>query len=106
MRKYGDRQSVWCGEAEQTRYGLTKDKLVMSKGKIVSKVKHDDAVQNKTAYLSKLNSKRQRRAPAPVVIRSSAETAAISVPGNRVPRAEPTRESRLKALTSAANRTY
>lgn len=44
MLKYGDRSSVWNGTAKQTRGGLTKDDLVMSKsGKIVSKKKSESA---------------------------------------------------------------
>ena len=40
MRKYGNRQDVFNGEAEKTRGGLTKDDLILSKtGKIVSKKK-------------------------------------------------------------------
>ena len=40
MRKYGNRQDVYNGEAEKTRGGLTKDDLMLSKtGKIVSKKK-------------------------------------------------------------------
>ena len=40
MRKYGNRQDVYNGEAEKTRGGLTKDDLILSKtGKIVSKKK-------------------------------------------------------------------
>ena len=40
MRKYGNRQDVFNGEAEKTRGGLTKDDLMLSKtGKIVSKKK-------------------------------------------------------------------
>ena len=106
MQTYGTRMQVWCGEAEQTRYGLTKSKLVLSNGKVVSKAKHDDAVANKSAYLSKMNVRRTRRAPHPVTIRPATETLAVSVPGNRAPRPEPTRESRLRTLTAAASRTY
>ena len=37
-KKYGTRQEVWAGEAIQTRHGLTRKGLVLSKkGKIVSK---------------------------------------------------------------------
>ena len=44
MLKYGDRNSVWNGQAKQTRGGLTKDDLIMSKsGKIVSKKKSESA---------------------------------------------------------------
>ena len=44
MLKYGDRNSVWNGEAKQTRGGLTKEDLIMSKsGKIVSKKKSESA---------------------------------------------------------------
>ncbi len=44
MLKYGDRTSVWNGQAKQTRGGLTKDDLIMSKsGKIVSKKKSESA---------------------------------------------------------------
>lgn len=106
MRTFGNRQAVWCGDAQRTRYGLTKDKLFMSNGKIVSKVKHDDAMANKSAYLAKMNSRRTRSTQPPVTIRPSAESTAISVPGNRAPRPEPSRESRLKALAAAAARTY
>lgn len=106
MQTYGNRMQVWCGEAEKTRYGLTKAKLVMSNGKIVSKAKHDDAVANKQAYLAKMNARRARRAPAPVTIRPAVESTAVSVPGNRASRPEPTRESRLRALVAAASRTF
>ena len=42
--KYGDRSSVWSGEAKQTRGGLTKEDLMMSKsGKIVSRKKSESA---------------------------------------------------------------
>lgn len=106
MPTYGTRMQVWCGEADQTRYGLTKAKLVLSNGKVVSKAKHDDAIANKQAYLAKMNSRRARRAPPQVTIRPAAETIAISVPGNRARRPEPTRESRLRALAAAASRTF
>ena len=107
MKTFGNRHEVWCGEAQRTRYGLTKDKLVMSNGKIVSKVKHDDAMANKTAYLEKMNSRRTRaRAPASVTIRPSTESTAVSMPSNRAQRPEPSRESRLRALAAAAARTY
>ena len=44
MLKYGDRNSVWNGEAKQTRGGLTKDDLIKSRsGKIVSKRKSESA---------------------------------------------------------------
>ena len=44
MLKYGDRNSVWNDEAKQTRGGLTKEDLIMSKsGKIVSKKKSESA---------------------------------------------------------------
>ena len=44
MLKYGDRTSVWNGQAKQTRGGLTKDDLIKSKsGKIVSKKKSESA---------------------------------------------------------------
>ena len=44
MLKYGDRNSVWNNEAKQTRGGLTKEDLIMSKsGKIVSKKKSESA---------------------------------------------------------------
>ena len=44
MLKYGDRNSVWNGQAKQTRGGLTKDDLIKSKsGKIVSKKKSESA---------------------------------------------------------------
>jgi len=37
-KKYGTRQEVWAGQATQTRYGLTRKGLMLSKkGKIVSK---------------------------------------------------------------------
>ena len=40
MKKYGDRQAVFNGEAEKTRGGLTKDDLMVSRtGRIVSKKK-------------------------------------------------------------------
>jgi len=103
---YGTRMQVWCGEAERTRYGLTKEKLVLSHGKVVSKAKHDDATANRAAYLAKMNAKRPRRTQAPVSIRTATESTAISVPGNRAPRPEPTSDSRLRALTAAASRTY
>lgn len=106
MLTYGTRMQVWCGEATQTRYGLTKAKLVLSNGKVVSKKKHDDAVANKAQYLEKMNSRHPRRRTAPVTIRPAVETIAISVPGNRAQRPEPTRESRLRALAAAANATY
>ena len=39
-KKYGTRLEVWKGVAAQTRYGLTRKKLSLSKkGKVVSKVK-------------------------------------------------------------------
>ena len=44
MLKYGDRNSVWNGTAKQTRGGLTKEDLLMSRsGKIVSKKKSESA---------------------------------------------------------------
>lgn len=97
---------VWCGEATQTRYGLTKAKLVMSNGKVVSKAKHDDAVANKAAYLEKMNARRPRRRTAPVTIRPAVETMAISVPSTTRARPAPTADSRRAALAAAAYRTY
>ena len=48
MRKYGSRQEVWDGLCSQTRGGLSKDDLMMSKtNKIVSKKKSEAA---KIAY--------------------------------------------------------
>ena len=47
MRKYGNRQDVYNGEAEKTRGGLTKDDLMLSKtGKIVSKKKSIAAAES------------------------------------------------------------
>ena len=47
MRKYGNRQDVFNGEAEKTRGGLTKDDLMLSKtGKIVSKKKSIAAAES------------------------------------------------------------
>jgi hypothetical protein len=106
MPTYGTRMQVWCGEADQTRYGLTKAKLVLSNGKVVSKAKHDDAVANKQAYLAKMNARRARRIAAPVIIRQAVETQAESVPAHSAPRPAQTRDSRLRALTAAANRVF
>lgn len=101
---------VWCGEASQTRYGLTKAKLVMSNGKVVSKKKHDDAVANKAQYLEKMNARRPRRRAAPVTIRPAGiETLAISIPATTRARPAPTPASRresLEAAVASASRTY
>ena len=43
-RRYGTRHEVWEGMAKQTRGGLTKDKLIISRsGRIVSKLKSEQA---------------------------------------------------------------
>jgi hypothetical protein len=100
---------VWCGDASQTRYGLTKAKLVMSNGKVVSKKKHDDAVANKAQYLEKMNARRPRRRAAPVTIRPAGETLAISIPATTRAVPAPTPASRREALAAAvasASRTY
>jgi hypothetical protein len=97
---------VWCGEAAQTRYGLTKAKLVMSNGKVVSKAKHDDAVANKAAYLEKMNARRPRRRSAPVTILPAGETQAISIPATVRERPAQTIAIRRAALAAAAYRTY
>lgn len=107
MKTYGSRDEVHCGIASRTRHGLTKADLVVSHGKIVSKKKHDMAVADKQAYLDKMNGPRMARRPA-AVARSTGPVVvpALTVPASRPSRAEPTRESRLNALTAAANRTY
>ena len=110
MPIYGTRMQVWVGEggATQTRYGLKKEDLVMSKGgKVVSKKKSQHAIANKTEYLEKMNSRRTRRSAPQVTIRpTSTETQEVSVPGNTTQRPAVTRDSRLRALTAAAARTY
>ena len=106
MKAYGTRMEVWCGEARSTRYGLTKDGLVLSRGKVVSKAKHDHAMANKQEYVQKMNVRRRAaRAPPPARPSSPARSDAISIPAHRS-RHEPTRESRLRALIAAAARTY
>lgn len=106
MQTYGTRMQVWCGEATQTRYGLTKSKLVLSNGKVVSKKKHDDAVANKAQYLEKMNARRPRRRAAPVTIRPAGETQAISIPATVRERPTQTIASRRAALAAAVNATY
>ena len=41
MPKRGSRAQVWHGTAEKTSGGLTKDDLMMSRGRIVSKRMHE-----------------------------------------------------------------
>ena len=106
MKAYGTRMEVWCGEARATRYGLTKDGLVLSRGKVVSKAKHDHAMANKQEYVQKMNVRRRAaRAPPPTRVSSPARSEAIRIPAHRS-RPEPTSESRLRALIAAAARTY
>jgi hypothetical protein len=100
---------VWCGEAKSTRYGLTKDGLVMSRGKVVSKAKHDHAMANKQEYVQKMNVRRRttRAQPPPARPNSPARFEAVQIPAHR-PRATPelTSSARLKKLLDAASRTY
>ena len=111
MKPFGTRYEVFCGEALRTRYGLTKDGLVMSHGKVVSKVKHDHAMANKQAYVEKMNVRRRSsRAPSgppPARPSSSATSDAIVVPATRS-RAQPDQSpaAQLKRLRDLASRTY
>lgn len=107
MKPFGTRYEVFCGEASRTRYGLTKDMLVMSHGKVVSKKKHDHATANKQEYVDKMNVRRRAARLPPARPSTPAQAEAVSMPAHR-PRAttEPTRESRLRALIAAAARTY
>ena len=106
MKPYGTRNEVWCGDAESTRYGLTKDQLVLSRGKVVSRKKHEHAVANKTEYVNKMNAKRrtQRQQP-PARPSSPAVTEAISIPAH-VSRPQSSAPSHLKKLMAAASRTW
>ena len=64
IKKFGDRISVWEGLASQTRGGLTKDDLVMSKnGKLVSKKKSEIAKRNYEQF-----GFAKRKAPEPEVV--------------------------------------
>ena len=50
-RRFGTRDEVWNGQAEKTRGGLTKDKLMLSRtGRLVSKLKSEQAKQNYAKY--------------------------------------------------------
>ena len=66
MLKYGDRSSVWNGTAKQTRGGLTKEDLVMSRtGKIVSKKKSESA---KAWYKNNGGFKKRQKTPEPTPV--------------------------------------
>ena len=66
MLKYGDRSSVWNGTAKQTRGGLTKEDLVVSRtGKIVSKKKSESA---KAWYKTNGGFKRKQKTPEPAPV--------------------------------------
>ena len=111
MKPFGTRYEVFCGEALRTRYGLTKDMLVMSHGKVVSKAKHDHAMANKQAYVDKMNVRRRSiRAPSgplPARPSSSSTVDAIVAPAIRS-RAQPDQSStaQLKRLREMASLTY
>jgi hypothetical protein len=46
-RRYGTRDEVWANTARQTRGGLTRDKLMLSRsGRLVSKLKSEQAREN------------------------------------------------------------
>lgn len=106
MKTYGSRDEVHCGVAVRTRYGLTKDDLIVSHGKVVSKKKHDMAMADKQAYLDKMNGPRRARRPPPVVRTSGpAESQSVTIQANR-PSRQMTPESRAALLRAAANRTF
>lgn len=107
MKAYGTRMEVWCGEARATRYGLTKDGLVLSRGKVVSKAKHDHAMANKQEYVQKMNVRRRAaRAPPPARPSSPAHAEAISIPAHRSRPEQYNPQSQLLRLRAAANRTF
>jgi hypothetical protein len=50
-RRFGTRDEVWSNVAEQTRGGLTRDKLTLSRtGRLVSKLKSEQARANYAKY--------------------------------------------------------
>lgn len=49
-RKYGSRQEVFDGLCQMTRGGLSKDDLMVSRGRIVSKRKSDAAKASYAKY--------------------------------------------------------
>ena len=106
MKPFGTRYEVFCGEAVRTRYGLTKDMLVMSHGKVVSKKKHDHATANKQEYVDKMNVRR-RAARGPPARPSSPALEAIVIPASRA-RAPPDQgpAAQLARLRAAASRAY
>lgn len=61
MKKYGNRQAVFDGLSKMTRGGLTKEDLIMSRGKLVSKRKSEQA---KVSY-SKYGFKKREPEPEP-----------------------------------------
>lgn len=108
MKQFGTRYEVFCGEAQRTRYGLTKEGLVMSHGKVVSKKKHEHAMANKAEYVDKMNARRRNlRAPSPAPARPSSPSRVedIVIPAHRA-RPLPTAPSQLQRLAAAASRTW
>lgn len=108
MKHFGTRYEVFYGEAVRTRYGLTKDSLVMSHGKVVSKKKHDHATANKQEYVDKMNVRRRTaRGPPPARPSSPARVEAIVIPASRA-RAPPDQgpAAQLARLRAAASHAY
>ncbi len=106
MKTHGTRWEVWCGEARSTRYGLTKDGLVMSHGKLVSKAKHEHAMANKAAYVQKMNANRRAvRAPPPTRPNSPARVEALTMPSHTARRQMPAR-TRAQMLSDMSKRTW
>lgn len=107
MKPFGTRYEVFCGEAIRTRYGLTKDMLVMSHGKVVSKAKHDHAMANKQAYVDKMNVRRRGaitgREPARP---SSPRVEAIVIPATRTRTQDQSPAAQLARLRAASNMTF
>jgi hypothetical protein len=101
MKTFGSRDEVHCGLAARTRYGLTKDDLIVSHGKVVSKKKHEMAMADKQAYLDKMNGpRRARRAPSVSRTSGPVESQAVTIQTNR-PIVQQTPEARAAMLRAA-----
>ena len=58
MRKIGDKEAVYYGEAEKTPGGLTRDDLIVNKkGKIISKAQHANGLKKVEALKQSRESK-------------------------------------------------
>ena len=64
-RKYGTRQKVFDVLCEMTRGGLTKDDLMVSRGRIVSKRKSDAAKASYAKYGFRKREQPEPEAPKP-----------------------------------------